>query len=575
MTHQVLARKWRPRDFESLVGQQHVVRALTHALETGRLHHAYLLTGTRGVGKTTIARILARALNCETGVTAKPCGKCRACTEIEGGRFVDYIELDAASNRGVDEMTQLLENAVYAPTAGRYKVYVIDEVHMLSTHAFNAMLKTLEEPPPHVVFVLATTDPHKVPVTVLSRCLQFNLRNMSPAAIAEHLAHVLGAEGIAFEAPALAQIGRSAGGSMRDALSLLDQAIAFSGGEVSAAAVREMLGAVDTSYIDRILDALLAGDGPALVALADEMSAGNAPFERVLGELAARLQRIALAQVGATAESDDPETLARHAQAIPPEDLQVYYQIAIHGARDLPLAPDPLTGFTMTLLRLLAFRPAGAAADEEGARSPARPAAASPARPLMRPEPAARAAVPAFRPSAPPAAAPRPAAPAADAPSAAAQGPVPAPGRAAAAQAAPAAAAGFDGDWPALAGRLRLGGFAAQFLQQSELLSRDGWHFTVRVPIKPLAEPMTVNRVREALSAHFGQPVRLTVEVGAVAGETAAAAASAKQAELNAQAQAAIEEDPFVRSLIDDFGGTIVPGSVRPVRNDETPGESR
>ena len=240
MTHQVLARKWRPRDFETLVGQQHVVRALTHALGSGRLHHAYLLTGTRGVGKTTIARILARAVNCETGITARPCGKCFACTGIDAGRFVDYIEMDAASNRGVDEMTQLLENAVYAPSAGRYKVYVIDEVHMLSTHAFNAMLKTLEEPPAHVLFVLATTDPQKVPVTVLSRCLQFNLKNMTPAAIAAHLAGVLDAEAIAYEAPALALIGRSAGGSMRDALSLLDQAIAFGGGSVAESAVGEM-----------------------------------------------------------------------------------------------------------------------------------------------------------------------------------------------------------------------------------------------------------------------------------------------------------------------------------------------
>ncbi|MFP5462217.1 MAG: DNA polymerase III subunit gamma/tau, partial [Gammaproteobacteria bacterium] len=372
MSHQVLARKWRPRDFESLVGQEHVVRALSHALETGRLHHAYLFTGTRGVGKTTIARILAKSLNCEAGQGAHPCGRCRACTEIDEGRFPDYLELDAASNRGVEEMVQLLENAVYSPVSGRFKVYVIDEVHMLSTHAFNAMLKTLEEPPPHVVFILATTDPQKVPVTVLSRCLQFNLKNMPPAAIAGHLARVLQAEGIPAEAPALALIGRAAAGSMRDALSLLDQAIAFSAGNVDESAVREMLGVVDRRHLEQLLEALVAGDGPGLVAVADSMLAGNAPFGRTLADLAALLQRIALAQVGVLGDEDDPDALQRHAREIPAEDLQVWYQIAIHGARDLPLAPDEHTGFTMTLLRLLAFRPGEAPA-------PARQAAARPA----------------------------------------------------------------------------------------------------------------------------------------------------------------------------------------------------
>ncbi|MBM3409599.1 MAG: DNA polymerase III subunit gamma/tau, partial [Betaproteobacteria bacterium] len=366
MTHQVLARKWRPRDFETLVGQQHVVRALTHALASGRLHHAYLLTGTRGVGKTTIARILARAVNCETGITARPCGKCAACTGIEAGRYVDTIEMDAASNRGVDEMTQLLENAVYAPSAGRYKVYVIDEVHMLSTHAFNAMLKTLEEPPPHVLFVLATTDPQKVPVTVLSRCLQFNLKNMTPAAIASHLATVLQSEGIAFEAPALALVGRSASGSMRDALSLLDQAIAYGGGSVLEAAVSEMLGSVDQGWIDAVLDALAAGDGAALIGAADAIGEAGSAFERVLDELALRLHRVALTQAGVTVDDAHREACERHAQQFAPEDVQVYYQIVIHGARDLALAPDPHAGFSMTLLRMLAFRPVAVAGSPNG-----------------------------------------------------------------------------------------------------------------------------------------------------------------------------------------------------------------
>jgi len=569
MSHQVLARKWRPRDFVSLVGQEHVVRALTHALDSGRLHHAYLFTGTRGVGKTTIARILAKSLNCETGPNARPCGRCRACTEIDEGRFPDYLELDAASNRGVDEMAQLLDNAVYAPVAGRYKVYVIDEVHMLSTHAFNAMLKTLEEPPPHVVFILATTDPQKVPVTVLSRCLQFNLKNMPPSMIAQHLARVLEAEAIAFEPPALAQIGRAAAGSMRDALSLLDQAIAYGGGGVTGAEVREMLGVVDTRYLERLLDALLRDDGPALVGVADEMLSNNAPFGRTLSELAGWLQRIALAQVGAGGDDEDTAALARFAREIPAETLQVYYQIAIHGARDLPLAPDEHAGFAMTLLRMLAFRPvdsqASAAAPApagqpprqatppDEARAAARAAAglgASGARAGSRGAEGSQAAPGPTLESA------APAAPSMQRPDRVASEP---PGDAA------GAAREFDGDWPGLAMRLGLSGFALQFMQQSELVARDGLSLRVRVPIRPLAEPLTVNKVRDALSAHFGAPVRLSVEVGTISGPTAAAVASRKRARRLDEARTAIESDPFVQTLLSDFGGRIVPDSVEPI----------
>ncbi|MCD6681179.1 MAG: DNA polymerase III subunit gamma/tau [Burkholderiaceae bacterium] len=548
MTHLALARKWRPRDFDSLVGQEHVVRALSHALDTGRLHHAYLFTGTRGVGKTTIARILAKALNCERGVQSRPCGVCEACTGIDAGRFVDCIELDAASNRGVDEMTQLLENAVYAPTAGRYKVYVIDEVHMLSPHAFNAMLKTLEEPPPHVVFVLATTDPQRVPVTVLSRCLQFNLKNMPAPAIAGHLATILGAERVEHDAGALDRIGRAAAGSMRDALSLLDQAIAFGAGSVRETEVREMLGVVDAGWLVRILDALVAGEGRALVEIADSMLTANAPFERALSDFAQLLQRIALAQVGALGDADDPQTLQRFAQSMAAEDLQVYYQIVTHGVRELALAPDAHTGFTMVLLRLLAFRPSAEPASPPPTHAmpvASRGAANAGAAALSKGEKGVR---PRFQ-------------------TKTGSDPFFAPATAPDRQL-------FDGDWPALAARLDVSGFVRQFMEQSELLDADGLRLRVRVPIRPLAEPGTVRRVREALAAHFGADVRLDVEVGPVRGQTAAGVSAQQRADRQAQAQAAIESDPFVRTLIDEFDGAIVPGSVRPRERRQTPGES-
>jgi DNA polymerase III subunit gamma/tau len=361
MTYQVLARKWRPKDFASLVGQEHVVRALTHALDGGRLHHAYLFTGTRGVGKTTLSRIFAKALNCETGVTSTPCGVCRACREIDEGRFVDYVEMDAASNRGVDEMAALLERAVYAPVDARFKVYMIDEVHMLKNHAFNAMLKTLEEPPPHVKFILATTDPQKIPVTVLSRCLQFNLKQMPAGHIVSHLEHILGEEHVPFEAQALRLLARSADGSMRDALSLTDQAIAYSANQVTEEAVRGMLGALDQSYLIRLLDALADGDGAAVLAVADEMSLRSLSFSTALQDLASLLHRIAWAQFAPSSVLDEwPEAadLRRFAEALSAEQVQLFYQIATIGRSELGLAPDEYAGFTMTLLRMLAFEPA-------------------------------------------------------------------------------------------------------------------------------------------------------------------------------------------------------------------------
>jgi DNA polymerase-3 subunit gamma/tau len=361
MTYQVLARKWRPKDFASLVGQEHVVRALTHALDGGRLHHAYLFTGTRGVGKTTLSRIFAKALNCETGVTATPCGVCRACREIDEGRFVDYVEMDAASNRGVDEMAALLERAVYAPVDARFKVYMIDEVHMLTNHAFNAMLKTLEEPPSHVKFILATTDPQKIPVTVLSRCLQFNLKQMPAGHIVSHLERILGEEKIPSEAQALRLLARAADGSMRDALSLTDQAIAYSANQVTEEAVRGMLGALDQSYLIRLLDALAAGDGVGVLAVADEMALRSLSFSTALQDLASLLHRVGWAQFAPSSVLDEwPEAgdIRRFADTLSPEQVQLFYQIATVGRNELGLAPDEYAGFTMTLLRMLAFEPA-------------------------------------------------------------------------------------------------------------------------------------------------------------------------------------------------------------------------
>ena len=370
MAYQVLARKWRPKTFADLVGQEHVVKALQNALDEGRLHHAYLLTGTRGVGKTTIARILAKSLNCENAQHGEPCGVCESCTQIDAGRYVDLLEIDAASNTGIDNIREVLENAQYAPTAGKYKVYIIDEVHMLSKSAFNAMLKTLEEPPEHVKFILATTDPHKVPVTVLSRCLQFVLRNMTAQQVARHLAYVLDSEKIAYDPPALQLLGRAAAGSMRDALSLLDQAIALGSGKVAENDVRQMIGAVDKQYLYELLTGIINQNGAALLAKAQEMAACAVGFDNALGELAILLQQLALIQAVPNALShDDPDSdiLHRLAQTISGEQIQLYYQIAVHGKRDLSLAPDEYAGFMMTLLRMLAFAPLAAASCDANA----------------------------------------------------------------------------------------------------------------------------------------------------------------------------------------------------------------
>ena len=543
MTHQVLARKWRPRDFTSLVGQEHVVKALTHALTTQRLHHAYLFTGTRGVGKTTLSRILAKALNCETGITATPCGKCRACLDVDAGRFVDYVEMDAASNRSVDEMTAVLDNAVYAPTSGRYKVYVIDEVHMLTNHAFNAMLKTLEEPPPHICFVLATTDPQKVPVTVLSRCMQFNLRNLAPQTIADRLAYILGEEKIAFEEPALMRLGRAASGSMRDSLSLLDQAIAFSGGDISDAAIMQMLGMVDSAFVDEIIAALAAEMGVELVRLADELLASGGAFEQVLLDLAREFQQLALAYENLGEHSPERIALAKQIGA---PTLQVYYQIVIHGAKELALAPDAHTGFVMVLLRLVAFTPRVVGLASAAPRS----AVAS----------ANRTSVTATAIAA--------TAPATSRPALAAQAPAPA---AVPVNSTPASNAHreFDGDWPALARSLQLVARPAQFMQQSQLVSVEnlnpGYGFVARIAIKMLAEPVVIAKVKDALIGYFGQPIALKVEIGEVQEGTHSHIVAAERADQQSKAEAAIAEDPFVQAMQNEMGATIIPGSIKSV----------
>ena len=548
-----LARKWRPRVFADLKGQEHVVQALSNALTQGRLHHAYLLTGTRGVGKTTLARILAKCLNCETGVTNTPCGTCSACTQIDAGRFVDLLELDAASNTGVDNMREVLDNAQYAPTVGRYKVYIIDEVHMLSKPAFNSMLKTLEEPPAHVKFILATTDPQKIPVTVLSRCLQFNLKPMTPTLVAQHLGEVLEKENITFEPAALKLLARAAAGSMRDALSLTDQAIAYGGGLVETAAVDAMLGTVRRDYLYDLLDALAAQDGKSVLDQVRQHAERGISLDAALQDLGHVLTQLALLQQAPTAVetagADFPrmQSLAGQLDA---ETLQLYYQIALNGRRDLPYAPDELSGFSMTLLRMLAFTPGPAPASLQQPVASKRPAMDE--RPAAAERPAASAAAPAIE--------------------------------RVAVQAAPAAvetvplvasepAPSGSWDWLQIVAALRLGGMAKMLADHCELVSHVGNQVVLRVgeAHKHLLDRAYQDKLIGALRDRHGADLQVRFEVGAAAEQTPQQVRTRVREARQAEAVAAIESDPFVRELVENFDATVIESTIQPLSTGETP----
>ena len=604
MSYLVLARKYRPKDFDSLIGQDHVVRALTHALENQRLHHAYLFSGTRGVGKTTLARILAKAFNCETGITASPCGVCEPCLAITADRFVDYIEMDGASNRGIGDMLQLLEQAIYSPSSARFKIYMIDEVHMLTQQAFNAMLKTLEEPPDYVKFILATTDPQKIPVTVLSRCLQFNLKQMPPQQIVEYLGHVLEQEKINFEKPALRLLAEGAGGSMRDALSLADQAISFTAGHVTLSAVTDMLGSLDQTYLVRILDALAARDGAKLVSISDELALRSLSFHAALKELGVLLNRIALAQTASGALPEDLpeyEDILGFAAAFDAEDVQLFYQIAVHGRNELGLAPDEYAGFTMTLLRMLAFAP------EREPRPTGREPRPSPAH---RPPPPPSAARPASSSGREEKVFPAPARPSAATADADTQNAAPLLNQVAEEpavrsnedmflkmahepvlenqtqsglfqeqmiqektaeekEAAPVTVKiEWDENWPALAQALDLKGPAQQLAEQTEMVScrqaGGSLHFHLRTSMELLCAPANVEKLSEALMNRFECEVKVTTEIGKV-GLTASQFAQDQRMSRQKDAELMMENDPYMQSLLATFGASIVPNSIKPI----------
>ncbi|MCP5424494.1 MAG: DNA polymerase III subunit gamma/tau [Gammaproteobacteria bacterium] len=539
MSYQVLARKWRPRTFQEVVGQDHVVRTLSNALNEQRLHHAFLFTGTRGVGKTTIARILAKALNCESGVTATPCGVCAACREIDEGRFVDLLEVDAASRTGVDDTRELLENVPYAPVRGRYKVYLIDEVHMFSRSSFNALLKTLEEPPPHVKFLLATTDPQRLPVTVLSRCLQFNLKSVPTGLIAKHLGTLLEREAIPHEIPAVRLLARAGMGSVRDALSLLDQAIAFGNGQVNLQEVNAMLGTLDQGRVLTLLEALAAGDAGDLIHAAAELEQTAPDYMAVLAELTTLLQHMALLQLvpdHTDEEWDDPERMRRLAAKISPEDVQLFYQIALLGRRDLPLVPEPGSGFEMILLRMLCFRPGEI---EPVSVAPSRPRAASLNEAQATPKPDV-------------------------------QTPAPATIRSAAAQPRPAPRQTEDDSpvlipaWDVLVDQLQLTGMAQQLALNCTLQRQEdqALHLLLAPAYAQTRTRNAEERLRTALQDHFGKPLRLHIRIGEAAEATPAERLDQQRTERRNTAWEAINNDPNVQALRDTFGAQVKPDSL-------------
>ena len=543
-----LARKWRPHSFAEMTGQEHVLRALANALASGRVHHAFLFAGTRGVGKTSVARILAKCLNCECGVSPTPCLQCASCLEIDAGRSIDLIEVDAASRTRVDDTRELLDNVQYAPTRSRYKIYLIDEVHMLSTHSFNALLKTLEEPPPHVKFLLATTDPQKLPVTVLSRCLQFNLKRLSVALIAARLTTILDAEKIEFEPAAVQLLAQAGDGSLRDALSLLDQLLAFGNGKALESDARAMLGTVARDHILRVIELLAAGDSAALLDYTRGLDELSPDYAQLLEQLAALLERVALKQIVPAYEGDELHSealLRRLAAQISAEDVQLYYQTAILGRRDLVLAPDVRTGFRMTLIRMLAFRPASAAAPAPGA--PARPRSTGTIGEgdIAAPGQTKSAVVATSAPAATPALA------------------------ASAISGTPPDAR--EPDWAAIVAALEISAGARQLASNCALLGREG--ATVRLALDPRSATMRTSnledKLAQALSRYFGSPVRLEIELREAAPDTPARAVERSEAELRSQAQIAFEADPLVGAFKQRFGASVITDSVRPVKSNE------
>ena len=578
MSYQVLARKWRPRSFREMVGQEHVLQALINALDHDRLHHAYLFTGTRGVGKTTIARILAKCLNCERGVSSEPCGECSSCLEIAEGRSVDLIEVDAASRTKVEDTRELLENVQYAPTSSRYKVYLIDEVHMLSGHSFNALLKTLEEPPPHVKFLLATTDPQKLPATILSRCLQFNLKRLPVSLIISHLQHILTEEKVEHNVTALQLIAEAADGSMRDALSLLDQALAFGGGSIQEQEVRDMLGSVSRDKVIRLLKSVLQRDAQLTMSVVAELAELSPDFENVLAELLSLLHHMSLAKTVPEALDEfvsAREELLKLSEKVSAEDLHLFYQIALIGRRDLPLSPDARGGFEMIMLRMLAFRPASVDAGQvaqtstQAAQQAPKPIQSSPqtqAAPQRAVQPQAQA-VSQAEPQDMAQDRSQPAADMSSAPASHANNAVAEPGLPMQAE-TPVRSGEISNDWREVVNSLGLGGLVKQLAINCTMQQRDGCSIMLQIASghSNLINPKAKQRLQQALGEYFNIDAQLDIKVvDQVKSESPAQTVQRETVERQEQAVEAINEDSFTQTLKEQFNAEIIPGSVKPV----------